>query len=71
MLALMIPLYTGIIFHSFIRRKHQPLKNRGAILITLSCIGNFLFGITLIINKMIANAYKVGSFYECNINMAI
>ncbi len=30
----------------------------------VSAFGNFLFGITLLINKLIANAYGVGSFYE-------
>jgi len=28
-------------------------------------IGNFAFVVCLLVNKLVANAYKVGSFYGC------
>jgi hypothetical protein len=40
------------------------LKSKGATLILISTIGNAFYSITLYINKMIANAYNVGSFFE-------
>jgi hypothetical protein len=46
-----------------LRRQYQPLKSKGATLILISTFGNALFSSTLYINKMIANAYNVGSFF--------
>jgi hypothetical protein len=65
LLAILTPFYSGVVCFLFTRRHYQPLKSRGANLILISIIGNQLFTNTLIINKIIANVYKVGSFFEC------
>ena len=65
LLAFLLCVYASALFYLISRRHYQPLKNRGANLIMISTLGNYLFAITLIINKMIANAFKVGSFYDC------
>lgn len=64
LLGLLLVGYSATIFMLLIRKHHQPLKNKGANLIIISAIGNFLFCIILMVNKMIANAFKVGSFFE-------
>lgn len=56
--------YSATIFMLFIRKHYQPLKNKGANLIIISAIGNFIFCLILMVNKMIANAFRVGSFFE-------
>jgi len=53
-----------VIFYLLLRRQYQPLKSKGANLLLISTFGNALFSTTLYINKMIANAYDVGSFFE-------
>jgi tellurite resistance protein TehA-like permease len=61
---LVIPAYLTTLFYLFIRRYHQPLKIRGSTLIILSTLGNMMFSVTLMVNKIIANAYDVGSFFD-------
>ena len=62
--AVLIPGYLAVIFMLFIRRYYQPLKVRGSTLIILSTLGNMMFSVTLMMNKIIANAYDVGSFFD-------
>eukprot|EP00347_Sterkiella_histriomuscorum_P012237 403369365 len=70
LLFFVIVLYSGCIFFLLVRRQYQPLKNRGSFLIVISVTGNFAYVGCCLVNKLIANAYKVGSFYDSLDNFA-
>ena len=63
-LLISITIYCTVIFYLLLRRQYQPLKSKGANLLIISTLGNAFFSTTLYINKMIANVYNVGSFFE-------